>query len=294
MSRIIRIMTADGSARAVFADTRNIVNEAAAIHCTSPTATAALGRVLTCASMMSSLLGEEDDVLTLRFCGNGPGGAVVATGDWKGNVRGFIQNPSADLPLRPDGKLDVGGLVGKGLVRVIRSAGGGEPYSGVNSIVSGEIAEDVAAYYAASEQIPTVCAAGVLVDRDYTCRSAGGALIQLMPFADPQVAEVLERNAADAPPISGVMADGTPEDAAEIYLKGLEYEIFDSFECGYVCNCGRERAENALLLLGREELEDMAKSPDGTSMGCQFCGRRYEFGREELLSLAERAGRKEK
>ena len=136
-------MTRDGAARAVFAETRDIVDEAARIHRTTPTATATLGRVLTCASMMSSLLGEKDDILTLRFSGDGPGGAIVATGDWKGNVRGFIQNPAVDLPLRPDGKLDVGGAVGKGLVRVLRSAGEGEPYCGVNGIVSGEIAEDV-------------------------------------------------------------------------------------------------------------------------------------------------------
>ena len=268
-------MTRDGAARAVFAETRSIVDEAARIHHTAPTATAALGRVLTCASMMSSLLGEADDVLTLRFGGDGPGGTIVATGDWKGNVRGFIQNPFVDLPLRADGKLDVGGAVGRGLLRVLRSNGAGEPYCGVNEIVSGEIAEDVASYYAVSEQIPTVCAAGVLVDRDLSCLSAGGALVQLLPGAPDDLAARLEQNAASAPAVSSIYNGGTPEDAAAVYLAGIEYDVFDSFECGYVCPCSRARTTRALLALGKDELEDMYRSPEETSLGCQFCGRQY-------------------
>ena len=291
MARIIRIMTRDGAARAVFAETRAIVDEAARIHRTTPTATAALGRVMICASMMSSLLGEKDDILTLRFSGDGPGGAIVATGDWKGNVRGFIQNPAVDLPLRPDGKLDVGGAVGKGLVRVLRSAGEGEPYCGVNGIVSGEIAEDVAAYYAASEQIPTVCAAGVLVDRDWSCLSAGGALIQLLPGASDETAALLERNAAAAPAISSIYNGGTPEEAAAIYLAGIEYDLFDSIECGYVCPCNRSRTTRALLTLGKDELEDMYRSPEETTLSCQFCGRSYAYSKEEIKALAEKAAR---
>ena len=291
MARIIRIMTRDGAARAVFAETRDIVDEAARIHRTTPTATAALGRVMICASMMSSLLGEKDDILTLRFSGDGPGGAIVATGDWKGNVRGFIQNPAVDLPQRPDGKLDVGGAVGKGLVRVLRSAGEGEPYCGVNGIVSGEIAEDVAAYYAASEQIPTVCAAGVLVDRDWSCLSAGGALIQLLPGASDETAALLERNAAAAPAISSIYNGGTPEEAAAIYLAGIEYDLFDSIECGYVCPCNRSRTTRALLTLGKDELEDMYRSPEETTLSCQFCGRSYAYSKEEIKALAEKAAR---
>ena len=284
-------MTRDGAARAVFAETRSIVDEAARIHHTAPTATAALGRVLTCASMMSSLLGEADDVLTLRFGGDGPGGTIVATGDWKGNVRGFIQNPFVDLPLRADGKLDVGGAVGRGLLRVLRSNGEGEPYCGVNEIVSGEIAEDVASYYAVSEQIPTVCAAGVLVDRDLSCLSAGGALVQLLPGAPDDLAARLEQNAASAPAVSSIYNGGTPEDAAAVYLAGIEYDVFDSFECGYVCPCSRARTTRALLALGKDELEDMYRSPEETSLGCQFCGRQYVYSKAEIKALAEKAAR---
>ena len=286
MARIIRILTRDGAARAGFALNCQIGN-----NFKTPTATAALGRVMICASMMSSLLGEKDDILTLRFSGDGPGGAIVATGDWKGNVRGFIQNPAVDLPLRPDGKLDVGGAVGKGLVRVLRSAGEGEPYCGVNGIVSGEIAEDVAAYYAASEQIPTVCAAGVLVDRDWSCLSAGGALIQLLPGASDETAALLERNAAAAPAISSIYNGGTPEEAAAIYLAGIEYDLFDSIECGYVCPCNRSRTTRALLTLGKDELEDMYRSPEETTLSCQFCGRSYAYSKEEIKALAEKAAR---
>ena len=285
MARIIRIMTRDGAARAVFAETRDIVDEAARIHRTTPTATAALGRVLTCASMMSSLLGEKDDILTLRFSGDGPGGAIVATGDWKGNVRGFIQNPAVDLPLRPDGKLDVGGAVGKGLVRVLRSAGEGEPYCGVNGIVSGEIAEDVAAYYAASEQIPTVCALGVLVDKDLSIACAGGYLLQLLPGATDAEITRLEQNIAAMPSVTEMLRAGkTPQDMMELAMAGFDPQVLDTREVKYQCDCSEERTKDMLLSLGRKELVKLRDEDPKCEVVCHFCHTKYEFDLNELLA----------
>ena len=177
MAKIIRAITQDGSARAIIIDARDIVERAREIHNTTPTATAALGRTLIAASLAGSMLGEEDDCMTIRFKGNGVGGAVVATSDWCGNVRGFIQNPNAELPLRADGKLDVGGAVGAGMLNIIREVGDIEPYVGSVQLVSGEIGDDITAYFAQSEQTPTACALGVLVDRDQSVKVAGGYLL---------------------------------------------------------------------------------------------------------------------
>ena len=289
MSRVIRAITRDGSARALIADTRDTVNEAIKIHGTEPTASAALGRVLTARSMMGTLLGEEEDMLTVRFKGDGEGGSVVASSDWKGNVRGFIQNPACDLPLRPDGKHNVGCCIGKGLMYVLRDTGGEEPYVGIANIVSGEVAEDIASYYANSEQVPTVCALGVLVDRDRTCAYSGGALIQLLPFADPSVTEQLEKNASSAPPITKMLAEKTLEEILAVYLEGIEYDVFDEIQNGYECNCSRERTDRALISLGKKELTDIYESDEQTEMTCQFCGRKYTYTKDEILKLIKEA-----
>lgn len=289
MSRVIRAMTRDGSARALIADTRDIVNEAIKIHQTEPTASAALGRVLTACSMMGTLLGEEEDTLTLRFKGDGEGGSVVASSDWKGNVRGFIQNPACDLPLRPDGKLNVGCCIGKGNMYVLRDVGGEEPYVGIANIVSGEVAEDIASYYANSEQVPTVCALGVLVDRDRTCAHSGGALIQLLPFADPAVTEILEKNASSAPPITKMLAEKSLEEILAVYLNGIEYDVFDEIQNCYECNCSRERTDRALVSLGKKELTDIYENDENTEMTCQFCGRKYSYTKQEIAKLIKEA-----
>ncbi len=286
MARILRAMTKDGSARAIILDGRDIVERARQIHNTTPVATAALGRTLLATSLAGSMLGEKEDVITIRFKGDGVGGSVVATSDWCGNVRGFIQNPSADLPLRADGKLDVGGCIGQGELYILRDAGGSEPYVGISKIQTGEVGDDIAYYYATSEQIPTVCALGVLVDRDYSVLRAGGALIQLLPFYDDEVAEKLEQNVAKMRPVTKILSEGTLEDVLAEVLDGIEYDLFDEIECEYKCACSREKTDNALISLGARELTDMIENGDEvTEMTCSFCDEVYKYSKSDLKHL---------
>lgn len=286
MARIIRAMTKDGSARAIMLDGRDIVERARQIHNTTPVATAALGRTLLATSLAGSMLGEKEDVITIRFKGDGVGGSVVATSDWCGNVRGFIQNPAADLPLRADGKLDVGGCIGQGELYILRDAGGSEPYVGISKIQTGEVGDDIAYYYATSEQIPTVCALGVLVDRDYSVLRAGGALIQLLPFYDDEVAEKLEQNVAKMRPVTKILSEGTLEDVLAEVLDGIEYDLFDEIECEYKCACSREKTDNALISLGARELIDMIENGEEvTEMTCSFCDEVYKYSKSDLKHL---------
>ena len=288
MDNLIRGITKDGSARIIVMDSTAIVNKAAEIHITAPTATAALGRVLTAASMMGSLLGEKDDLLTLRFKGDGVAGSVMASADYMGNVRGYISNPAADPPKRLDGKLNVAAAIGNGTLYVLRDAAGlPEPYVGALKIQSGEIAEDIAAYYAKSEQVPTVCALGVRVGKDYKAISAGGVLLQLLPFADPSIIDKIEENLKDIPPISNLVESHDLEYIAGLYLKGIEFELFDSMTSSYRCVCSRKKTDGALLATGLDEIKDMI-AEGGTELKCQFCGKTYNYSKEDLEKLIER------
>lgn len=282
---ITRAITRDGSARALITDTRDIVNRAIEIHKMLPTAAAALGRTLTAASLMGSMLGEKEDLLTLRFKGNGVGGTLVASSDYSGNVRGFIQNPAADPPLKSNGKLDVAACVGKGLMYVLKDVGDKEPYVGISDIESGEIAEDIASYFAKSEQVPTLCVLGVLIDTNYTCLTAGGVLIQLLPFADPAIIDILEANIQKLPPLTELLKSKTTDEILGMYLDGIEFDIFDRIDTSYKCNCSRERTENALISLGRTELERILKEDGKAELTCHFCDKKYMFSASDIKSF---------
>lgn len=289
MAKIIRAMTQDGSARAFIIEGRDIVNRATKIHNTAPTATAALGRVLLATSLMGSMMGEKEDALTLRFQGDGEGGTVLASSDYSGNVRGLIGNPDCDLPLREsDGKLDVGRCIGNGYLTVIRDAGGKEPWQGTCEIRTGEVAQDIAYYYAFSEQVPTLCALGVLVDTDYSCKEAGGIIIQLLPFADEAVAEKLEENAKKMPPITTALQVASLEDILAGYLDGIPFDIFDEFDCSYRCDCSRDRTDRALISLGKKQLRELIDDEEETvEMTCRFCDNIYKYSKDDLKALLE-------
>lgn len=289
MAKIIRAMTQDGSARAFIIEGRDIVNRAIEIHNTAPTATAALGRVLLATSLMGSMMGEKEDALTLRFQGDGEGGTVLASSDYSGNVRGLIGNPDCDLPLREsDGKLDVGKCIGNGYLTVIRDAGGKEPWQGTCEIRTGEVAQDIAYYYAFSEQVPTLCALGVLVDTDYSCKEAGGIIVQLLPFADEAVAEKLEENAKKMPPITTALQVASLEDILAGYLDGIPFDIFDEFDCEYRCDCSRDRTDRALISLGKKQLRELIDDEEETvEMTCRFCDNIYKYSKDDLRALLE-------
>ena len=289
---ILRAMTQDGSARVHVIRSTEMVNRAIEYHKPSPTATAALGRVLTVTSMMGCMLGEETDSITVSFEGDGPAGRILAVSDWIGNVRGYIQNPTADLPLKHNGKLDVGGLVGDGIINVIKDLGGEIPESGSVALTSGEIAEDITTYYAESEQVPTLCALGVLVDTDHTCRAAGGILVQLLPFADEQTIDLLERNAADLAHLSAMIDKGMDNRAImDVALRDIPYDIFDELTVDYKCNCSKVKMDAVMQSLGRKQVDDLLREqvaegkPEELEIVCRFCNTRYTYTKDELAGM---------
>ena len=258
-SIILRAMTRDGSARAFVINSTDIVNEAIRFHHTAPTATALLGRTLTAASMMGTLLKDPGNTLTLTIRGDGPAGTTLAVSDYAGNVKGYITNPETDIPRKPNGKLDVSGAVGCGTLSVVKDIGLKEPYSGMIELVSGEIAEDITEYFHASEQTPSACALGVLVNPDRTCLAAGGLLIQLLPFADEDTVAKIENNLSKFESISSLIAEGKSVlELMEMALDGVEYDIFDEIPVGYACDCSRERMERALISLGKKDIEQIS------------------------------------
>ena len=296
MGKLIRCLTRDATVMALCLDAKDIVAEAERIHRPSAVATAALGRLLTAASMMGVMMKGERDTLTLKLGGGGPIGTVMAVADSRGDVRGYAQNPIVEIPLKPNGKLDVSGAVGTdGLLYVMRETGAPEPYIGCTPIVSGEIAEDVTHYYADSEQTPTVCALGVLVNPDLTVQVAGGLLLQLLPFCPEDVIDRIEKNVAKLPPITKMLAEGmTPEDIIALALDGMEFDVLDSYLPAYRCTCSREKVLRAFAAMPSEELLTLPDENGVAEATCRFCDGVYRFVREELEQLdRERRQREE-
>lgn len=291
MSKAIRCLTKDASVMAMVMDSTDIVARAEQIHQPSAVVTAALGRLLTAASMMGIFLKGKDDSLTLKLSGGGPAGTVMAVSDSRGNVRGYAANPVVEIPLKPNGKLDVSGAVGQeGMLYVMRDTGGEEPYIGCTPLVSGEIAEDVTSYYAVSEQVPTVCALGVLVNPDLTVRAAGGLLLQLLPFCPEEVVDRVEKNVAALDPMT-VMLDGglTPEEICARALDGFEYDLLDEYAPVYRCRCSRERVARALAAMTPEELLGLPDEEGKVEVTCQFCDKKYVFTPDDLKRIAASA-----
>ena len=286
MDQIIRATAADGFVKMAVITARDSVERARQIHGLSPTACAALGRTLCAASLLGQAMKEEAASLTIRINGGGPIGSVVAVSDSTGNVRGYVDAPRCELPLRADGKLDVGGAVGRdGMLTVSRDLGLREPYIGSVALVSGEIAEDMTAYLLESEQVPSACALGVLVDTDRTIRAAGGFLVQLMPGADASLIDRLEENIFLMDQLTTVLDEDGERALFEQVLRGFDWHEVGAYPVAYRCPCTRERVERALTVIEPEELEEIAAEGKDVSVSCQFCDRVYVFTPRELLAL---------
>ncbi len=286
MGILKRAISKDASAVSMALDASDIVNKIEKIHKTSAVVTAALGRLTIAASLMGYGLKGKDDSLSIKVDGDGPAGVLIAVSDGMGNVKSYVQQPVVEIPLNSVGKLDVAGAVGKnGTLTVSKDLGLKDPYSGTVPIVSGEIGEDIANYFVSSEQVPTVCGLGVLVNPDLSVKCAGGFLVQLLPFADESCISTIEKNISQISSVTELFGSHTPEEIALMLLDGLEPNILDTTEAVYKCDCSRERTEGVLAALGNDELEKMADEMDSIDVECHFCGNVYRFTPDEVRRL---------
>lgn len=283
---LVRATAADAQIRAFACTTVNTVEAARQAHNTSPVVTAALGRTLSAAAMMGSMLKGEKDYLTIKLKGDGPMQGITVTADAMGNVKGYAVVPDVIIPAKPNGKLDVSGALGAGTLSVIKDMGLKEPYVGQTLLQTSEIAEDLTYYFATSEQVPSSVGLGVLMNRENTVRQAGGFIIQLMPFAEEEIIGKLEENLKKITSVTALLEEGmTPEQILELLLEGLSPVITDRMPVAFTCNCSKERIEKVLVSLGREELEDMVADGQPIEVNCHFCGKSYTFSLEELKGL---------
>ena len=285
---IVRATAGNGSIRAFAATTRDLVQHAREIHHTSPVASAALGRMLTAAAMMGSMLKGDDELITLQIKGDGPIGGLTVTADRNGHVKGYANVPDVILPANAQGKLDVGGAVGAGVLSVIRDMGLKDPYVGQTDLQTGEIAEDLTYYFAVSEQVPSVVGLGVLMNRDNTVRQAGGFIVQLMPFAEEETISKLEENIKNLASVTTMLDAGkTPEEMLGVLLEGMDLEVTDTLPVGFSCNCSKDRVRKALISIGREELQSMIDDGKEIEVNCHFCNKNYNFTVDELKEMIQ-------
>lgn len=287
MGKVVRLISINGDLTVIATDSADIARDAHRIHNTSNVCSAALGRLLTAASLMGATLKGEDNSITLRLNGDGPAGVIIAVSDYEGNVRGYINDPRVSLPLNNLGKLDVAGAVGKnGSLTVMKDLGLKEPYIGQTALISGEIAEDLTNYFATSEQLPSVCALGVLcAPETEEIITAGGFIIQLLPTATEDTIDKVEDGLKDIPSVTKMLTDGlSPEDICRKVLPNFELELLDESETSYKCNCSKERVEKALISMGVEELESLLED-EVTEVSCHFCNKKYTFSREDITHI---------
>lgn len=285
---MVRATAANAQIRAFACTAKDTVEYARQAHNTSPVVTAALGRLLSAGCMMGSMLKSEDDLITLQMKGDGPMGGLTVTADASGHVKGYANVPDVIVPAKANGKLNVSGAIGNGHLSVIRDMGLKEPYVGQTILQTGEIAEDLTYYFAASEQVPSSVGLGVLMNKNNTVRQAGGFIVQLMPFAEDAVIDCLEHNLQKISAVTGLLDEGkTPEEILEILLEGMEAEITDKMPVSFSCNCSKERVEKALISIGRAELQSMIDEGEEIEVNCHFCNTSYRFTVEELKRLAE-------
>ena len=283
---MIRATAADDSIRAFAATTRQMVEDARRAHDTTPVCTAALGRLLTGGVMIGSMLKEDKALVTIQIRGDGPAGGLTVTADSHFHAKGYVNNPHVQIPLKPNGKLDVSGAIGKGTLTVIRDIGLKEPYVGTIQMPSAEIAEDLTLYFAESEQIPSSVGLGVLVDRDWSVRQAGGFILQLMPGAGDEVIDRLEKKIAGLRSVTDLLEQGMlPEDILGELIGDFGLQITQKHEVSFACSCSRERIEKALISIGPEDVTEMIEEGKPIAVGCQFCGKQYRFGVEDLRRI---------
>ena len=285
---LVRATAADAQVRAFAVTARDTVEKARSAHNTSPVMTAALGRLLCAGAMMGSMMKGEADILTLQVQGDGPAGGLTVTADSRGRVKGYAVNPQVILPANSQGKLDVGGAVGAGSPRVIKDLGLKEPYVGQTQLQTGEIAEDLTYYFAASEQVPSSVGLGVLMEKNNTVKQAGGFIVQLMPFAEGNVIEKLEANLSRIHSVTKLLEDGnSPEQILGILLEGMDMEILSDMPVEFYCNCSRERVAKALYSIGKKEMDEMIRDGEPIEVKCHFCNTAYQFSVEDLVQIRQ-------